>query len=238
MRRLHAAALSVLALGAQDIIPAPVRFEARPGHFTLDAATRIVTPPEAVAVGERLACYLRPATGLPLAVGGRAGKDTIVLVLDAATGLGEEGYRLEAGPDRVTIKASRPAGLFYGVQSLRQLLPAASFREAKVDGVAWTLPAVAIEDSPRYAWRGSHMDVGRHFMPKAFLKKHLDLMALHKLNVFHWHLTEDQGWRLELARHPRLAQVGGWRRETVLPEFARVDVPDQMQFDHTPHGGV
>jgi hexosaminidase len=141
------------------------------------------------------------------------------------------------GPDGATVAASQPAGLFHGLQTLRQLLPSQVFRAAKVAGAAWTLPAVMIEDAPRFPWRGSHLDVGRHFLPMGFLKRHLDLMALHKLNVFHWHLTEDQGWRLELRRHPRLAQVGGWRRETVLAEFARVDRPEQMRFDHTPHGG-
>jgi hexosaminidase len=237
MNILFASALSFLVLGAQEIIPAPVRLERRAGQFTLDAATRIVAGGAAAPLGERLAAQLRPSTGLPLPVRGKPGKNTIVLLLEDGTGLGDEGYRLDAGPGGVIIRAQRPEGLFHGVQTLRQLLPAASFREARVDGAAWTLPAAAIEDRPRFSWRGSHLDVARHFMPKSAIKKHLDLMALHKLNVLHWHLTDDQGWRLEIMKYPRLTQVGAWRKETVLGETMKANRPDLMRFDHTPHGG-
>src|SRR2546429_5022581 len=89
-------------------------------------------------------------------------------------------------------------------------------REAKVAGTAWTIPAVSIEDYPRFSWRGMHLDVGRHFMPKRFVKKYIDLLALHKMNRFHWHLTEDQGWRIEIKQYPRLTAVGAWRRGTIV----------------------
>jgi len=224
---------------AQSVIPVPALLVREAGCFTLGPGTRILAAGAAAPLGETLAGYLRPATGLPLPVLAAAdGGDALRLSLEPlAAADGPEGYRLRIGPDGADLRAREPAGLFHGLQTLRQLLPSPVFRSARVAGTAWTLAAVTVEDRPRFPWRGSHLDAGRHFLPMAFLKKHLELMALHKLNVFHWHLTEDQGWRLEIRRYPKLAQVGGWRRETVLPEFARVDRPGQMRFDHTPHGG-
>ena len=134
------------------------------------------------------------------------------------------------------VTAPGPAGLFYGLQTLRQLLPAESLRAARSDVAAWSLPVLELEDRPRFPWRGSHLDVSRHFLGPAFLKKHLELMALHKLNVFHWHLTDDQGWRLQLRRQPLLTATGAWRKETVTAETAAAR-PSQMRFDNTPHGG-
>lgn len=226
-------------VAAQSVIPAPALLVREAGGFSLGPGTVIQAAGAARPLGETLAGYLRPATGLPLPVRDAApAGDALRLDLDPADArCGAEGYRLRVSPDGVALAAREPAGLFHGLQTLRQLLPPQVFRAARVEGVAWTLPALRIEDAPRFPWRGSHLDVGRHFLPMGFLKKHLDLMALHKLNVFHWHLTEDQGWRLASLRHPRLAQVGGWRRETVLPEYARVDLPEQMRFDGIPHGG-
>jgi hexosaminidase len=237
MKAVLLATLTFLSLGAQEIIPAPVRLEHRAGQFTLGAATRLVAAGEAAPIAERLAAGLRPATGLALPVSGKAGKDTITFVLDPMLPLGGEGYRLETGPDHVVIRAAKAAGLFYGAQTLRQMLPSASLRQAKVEGVAWTLPAAAIEDGPRFSWRGSHVDCCRHFMPMAALKKHLDTMALHKLNVFHWHLTDDQGWRLEIKKYPRLTQEGAWRKETVIGYTQNDGRPDLQRYDNTPHGG-
>jgi hexosaminidase len=232
---------------AQEIIPKPQQLVTSEGSFPLGQDTRIVAPGEARALGGRLGDILRPATGLALSVTERGGAGAIHLILDAGRGsLGEEGYRLVVRTDRVEIRASRPAGLFYGVQTLRQLLPKEVFREAVVKGVQWRLPIVTIEDAPRFSWRGSHLDAGRYFIPKGFIKRHLDLMALHKLNVLHWHLTEDQGWRLEIKKYPRLTTVGAWRRETAIPQlgYGRAILgPGQprdsqmMRFDNTPHGG-
>ncbi len=127
------------------------------------------------------------------------------------------------------------AGLFYGIQTIRQLLPPAIFREAPLDSMRWTMPAVTIEDQPRFRWRGAHLDVVRHFMPKEFVKKYLDLLALHKMNSFHWHLTDDQGWRIEIRKYPKLTGVGAWRKETMIPPYPRNGAP--MRFDSTPTGG-
>jgi hexosaminidase len=116
------------------------------------------------------------------------------------------------------------------------LLPPETFRAAKVDSVAWVIPAVRIVDRPRFAWRGAHLDVGRHFMPKEFVKKYIDLLALQKMNTFHWHLTEDQGWRLEILKYPRLTQVGAWRTQTIIGHQQGGD-STTWQFDGVRHGG-
>ncbi|MCE1228423.1 MAG: beta-N-acetylhexosaminidase, partial [Firmicutes bacterium] len=238
LRSLAALLLAVPSVGAQSLIPVPAHLVKGEGHFVLTVDTRILADGAAVPVAERLRDSLRPATGLPLPIVSRGEKGNIRMVLDArATSLGDEGYRIEIRPEGAEIRARRPAGLFYGTQTLRQLLPPDIYRQAQVSGATWAFPALTIEDTPRFPWRGSHLDVCRHFMPKSFIKKHLDLMALHKLNVFHWHLTDDQGWRIEIKKFPKLTEAGAWRRETVIPEFMRVDRGSQMRYDATPHGG-
>ncbi|WLT31015.1 beta-N-acetylhexosaminidase [Geothrix sp. PMB-07] len=225
-------------LEAQEILPKPRVRTPLAGTFNLGAQTRICAGNQTKGLAEQLRQYLHPATGLDLALVPKEDVGTIALVLDPSrSALGDEGYRLEVRPERVRIEASKPAGLFYGLQTFRQLLPPQVFREARVTGVAWQVPAQIIEDSPRFAWRGNHMDVSRHFMPKAFIKKHLDLMALHKLNVFHWHLTDDQGWRLEIKKYPRLTEVGAWRKATVIPYANRDDHQVILPYDNVPHGG-
>jgi hexosaminidase len=112
----------------------------------------------------------------------------------------------------------RPAGVFHGVQSLRQLLPPDLERFGwRADGGRVTVPAVEIEDQPRFSWRGAMLDVSRHFSPVAEVKKFIDLLALHKFSVFHWHLVDDQGWRVEIKKYPKLTEIGAWREKTVRP---------------------
>ena len=223
-----------------NIIPQPVKCTPTDGHFALNADTAIVAAGAAAAVGQQLAAALAPATGFWPKVLAESARDanTIRLRLDRnLANLGPEGYRLSVTRRQVMITAAQPAGLFYGVQSLRQLLPPAIFREAKVEGVAWTIPGVEIEDYPRFSWRGMMLDVCRHFMPKEFVKKFIDLLALHKYNTFHWHLTDDQGWRIEIKRYPRLTEVGAWRKETLV---GRLDWrnPNYVEvYDGKPHGG-
>lgn len=196
------------------IIPKPVSLEARPGAFVLNPGTHIAVSDASRDVGEKLRAYLRPATGYPFDLSRRGGRNTIEIALDRKLGaLGGEGYRLEVKPDHVEIRAFAPAGAFYGVQTLRQLLPAPIFRRSPVGDVPWSVPCVSIEDKPRFGWRGAMIDSSRHFMPKDGILKFLDTMALHKLNSFHWHLTDDDGWRIEIKRFPRLTTVGAFRPE-------------------------
>ncbi len=191
------------------LIPVPHSVETLVGRFALSNATRIAVDPGAESVGQLLASVLRPSTGLPLEVvtaSGAAGD--IVLQLDAAVSA-EEGYTLEAVADNVTIKASTAAGLFYGCQTLRQLLPPQVERSEKAAGVSWVLPAVRISDAPRFAWRGAMLDVARHFFGVKDVKQYIDRIAYHKMNRLHLHLTDDQGWRIHIDAWPKLTSIGG-----------------------------
>ncbi len=214
------------------IIPAPARVERRAGAFALAGGARVRLhgrkDPAAAAVAAYADSLLEAALG-PALPGTRPSRDAIVLRLDAASGTASrEAYRLEVGAGGVVISATDPAGLFYGVQTLRQLLPAPGQPATQPS----SLPAVLIEDSPRFPWRGLHLDVGRHFFPVGFVKRYIDLLAAHKLNVFHWHLTEDQGWRIEIRKYPRLTGVGAWRKETMVGKHF-----DPFVGDGVPHGG-
>ena len=222
------------------IVPKPVKMTTQPGQFTLTERTAIFTDAASRPVGHQLARYLEPATGFTLRVqtGDAAADGSIALRIDRSLArLGPEGYQLDIRPGRIVARAPEPAGLFYAVQTMRQLLPPEIFREAPVENVVWTLPAATIEDYPRFAWRGGHLDSGRHFMPKEFVKKYLDLLALHKLNTFHWHLTDDQGWRLEIKQYPKLTEIGAWRKQTLVGRYRSDATESEMQFDATLHGG-
>lgn len=136
----------------------------------------------------------------------------MVLRIDpGCASLGEEGYTLHVSPERIEISALAPSGVFYGCQTLRQLLPAEIEWNVPVPGIEWSVPCVKIEDRPRFAWRGYMLDSARFFQPVEYIKRTIDLLALHKLNRFHWHLVDDQGWRLEVRSHPELSTTGAWR---------------------------
>lgn len=156
-----------------------------------------------------------------------ASRKSVFLELDPNSGLGKEAYNLTVTPKGVMIVASAPNGLFYGVQTLIQLMPPSQKKLTEI-----VLPAVEIKDSPRFVWRGLHLDVGRHFMPKEFILKYLDYMSMHKFNTFHWHLTEDQGWRIEIKKYPKLTEIGSVRKETLIGHGR-----DPKKYDGTPYGG-
>lgn len=217
-----------------SIVPRPVSVAAGEGAFTLRADTRILADAASRNTAVMLASWLRPATAYALDVAqGAPADNALTLQADPSLSrLGTEGYLLEVTPHRVIIRAPGQAGLFYGAQTLRQLLPPAIFASTPQQNAQWTMPAVRIEDQPRFRWRGAMLDVSRHFEPKEFVLQFIDNLALHKLNTFHWHLTDDQGWRIEIRKYPRLAEVGGWRRETRLGHER-----NPHGFDKKPHGG-
>jgi len=152
-----------------------------------------------------------------------------VVRLDLDEKLPAEGYRLTVRPAGVRIEGGDQAGSFYGAQSFRQLLPVSGDPTVSPS----TLPLLEMTDAPRFGWRGAMVDVARHFMPKQFLLRFIDLLAMHKLNMLHLHLTDDQGWRLEIARYPRLTEVGAWRAATLVGHSG--DRP--KRYDGVPHGG-
>jgi hexosaminidase len=218
------------------LIPLPAKLTPRSGSFVLGPTTSIVASDDLHPQAELLRDYLRPASGLPLSLTTTASGSRITLVVDPSfASLGDEGYRLTANAEEVAIRAPTRAGIFHGSQTLRQLLSPEIFRRAPASGASWTIPALEIEDRPRFGWRGSHLDVGRHFMPKDFVLKHIDLLALHKLNVFHWHLTEDQGWRIEIKKYPKLTSVGAFRKDSMTAP--RTPDPAKRTFAGKPHGG-
>jgi hexosaminidase len=205
----------VTAASAMDaIIPKPLTTKPRSGAFALTAATRIAVRPgatQAARIAEYLAEPLRRATGFPIPVvreRGATGRGTILLASEATRPLGPEGYEVTVTPPRVTLLALRPEGIFRGVQTLRQLLPASIEARDEQPG-PWTIPAGTIRDAPRFAWRGAMLDVARHFFGVDDVKRYIDLMALYKLNRLHLHLTDDQGWRIAIRSWPRLATYGG-----------------------------
>ncbi len=194
------------------LVPRPLAVAPGRGVFELGRTARIVVRDgEARGVARHLAELLRPATGFRLPTPAGRGESTdgdVVLGLrQGERALGDEGYRLTVEPAGVTLAARTPAGLFRGVQTLRQLLPAAVDAPARQRG-PWNVPAVTIHDRPRFAWRGMMLDVGRHFFAVAEVERLVDLLALYKLNRLHLHLTDDQGWRLAVRSRPRLTRVG------------------------------
>lgn len=198
------------------IIPEPVSVEPGSGAFTLTSTTRIVYQDAADAdVANMLAGMLNRPTGFQLISSrGEAADNTISLSLNRTrdTLLGDGGYRMEVSSSRVTISANDARGTFYALQTLMQLLPPA-IAGPHVSGheVAWKIPGVKITDYPRFGWRGLMLDVSRHFFPKEFVKQFIDEMVKYKYNVFHWHLTDDQGWRIQINGLPELTSIGAWR---------------------------
>ncbi|HEX6497565.1 MAG TPA: beta-N-acetylhexosaminidase [Micromonosporaceae bacterium] len=210
------------------IVPRPRSLTVCSGHFELTRQSSLYAPPATAALVREL---LSPATGLPLPEAGGPGPDTLAFRLDDDCGLGPEGYRLTVTETGVDVVAATEVGLGWAVQTLRQLLPAEVYASDPQLGVAWRLPCVEIADEPRYRWRGALLDVARWCHPLPFLYRFVDLLAVHKLNTLHLHLTDDQGWRFEVHRYPLLTEVGGWRNESSAGHVS------QGRFDHTRHGG-
>lgn len=202
--------------------------QVRPGAFTLcapapapgvaaHATTRILVDSNSAPTAQYLGALLFRSTGYQFPIDTNSGvsavKGAILLTtVNAMTSLGAEGYELTVAPDSIVIRAPNEAGVFYGVQSLLQLLPPQILSLTPASGVAWTAPCVYIQDQPRFPWRGYMMDESRHFFGKQEVKKFMDAMALQKMNIFHWHLVDDEGWRIQILAYPQLTQIGAWRK--------------------------
>lgn len=225
-----------------SIIPRPVQLEKTTGSFSISKATTIMVENpdlESLRVARMFADRIQTAGGMSLKVVETkkyvAHKDVILFTTTGSDAtLGKEGYQLSVSRDNVKIMASTAAGLFYGMQTVFQMLPAQIEGSVTSSAVKWQLPGVEITDKPRFGWRGMHLDVARHFVPVEFVKKYIDNLAMHKLNTFHWHLTDDQGWRIEIKKYPKLTEVGAWRKETLIGHNR--DKPHK--FDGVRHGGI
>lgn len=217
------------------MIPRPLGFRRAAGHFTLTASTTLAATDAAASVARRLQAELRDATGFELPVVADAadavdGADGAIS-LDVDERMPREGFRLEVAPTGVAITGGGEAGLFYGGQAFRQMLGPDAFRRAPVAGRVWAVEASVIDDAPRFGWRGFMLDVARSFRPKHEVLRLIDLLALHRVNVLQLHLSDDQGWRMEIRRYPRLTEVGGWRPESQLGHGPA------STLDGRPHGG-
>jgi hexosaminidase len=220
-----------------QVVPQPASLQRTEGSFRIDRNVPVYVDIADSAILRTVGFLnerLQKAAGFSLKV--ISGDDPLhhrdegaILVLDA--GLMEEAYNLDVTPKGIVIEYGSGAGVFYAIQTLFQLLPEAIFADSVQRGVRWEVPCCSIEDSPRFPYRGMHLDCCLHFFDIPFLKRYIDLMALHKVNRFHWHLTEDQGWRIEIKKYPLLTEKGQWRKETVVGSLY------SGIYDGKPHGG-
>lgn len=200
------------------IIPQPSEIVNGSGKFSLNKKTVIVAKEDAIPVAQFLKGFLKKGTGFDLPIVPSGSKNAIILSLEGAQ-TNFEAYQMKSTSKNVIISASSPAGLFYGIQTLRQLFPSETESSAVQAGVEWNIPVVEINDQPRFPWRGMMLDCSRHFFPVSYLKKLLDQMAASKMNRFHWHLVDDQGWRIEIKKYPKLTEVGSGRKETLISKY-------------------
>lgn len=214
--------------GNLHVIPLPqeVVSDADASPFKITSSTRIVYPQGNEKMERNahfLASYIKEVTGVEVQLTTTPGKQSINLILDSNIA-NPEGYELQINSDEVTLKAGSEAGIFYGIQTLYKALPITQGKTIAA------LPAGSVKDFPRFGYRGFMLDVGRHFFSVDYLKEVIDMLALHNINYFHWHLTEDQGWRIEIKKYPKLTEVGSYRKETIVK-------PGSNEFDGTPVKG-
>ncbi len=198
------------------IIPQPAKIKFHEGYFQLSDSTIIDYD---IFHPQRKQLFLilkRLQKKIPLRIFNKndtlkTGSNRIYFRFIPRLLVGEEGYVIEIVPESITVKAQGLTGFFYAVQSLIQMMPPERYEKKLWEDKRWRIPAATIIDKPRFKWRGMHLDVSRHFFPIEFIIKYIDMLAMHKFNVFHWHLTDDQGWRIEINKYPKLTEVGAWR---------------------------
>lgn len=213
------------------LIPLPLQVTAKDGAFQFDAKTSIDVGPGLENETKRLRDLLTPATGFALPQAASPDAAQIHLALDPSIkDLGPEGYEMKISANQISIRAEKPAGVFYGIQSLIQLLPPAIVVK-QTQAAVWAIPAMTIRDRPRFSWRAFMLDESRYFKGSAEVKKLLDQMAALKMNTFHWHLTDDQGWRIEIKKYPLLTEVGSKRKDSQIGGW------DSPKRSGEPHGG-
>lgn len=234
---LIALILSVNMLANNDlrygIIPKPTQLIEMPGYFTLNKNTVVTVDLENKLfkeIADDFVLQFNTVSGHNLKIAARDLTPVSNFIeLKRTEGLADEAYQLIITPDKIIIKASRANGIFYGIQTIYQLLPPEIYGKKTSKRTKWNVPCCNIDDAPQFSYRGLMLDVGRHFMPKELILKFIDMMAMHKQNMFHWHLTEDQGWRIEIKKYPLLTEVGAFRKESEIRKSGKKD--------GIPHGG-
>ncbi len=220
--------VAIHAQNTVNIIPQPVAIQAADGYFTIDASTKVVfnrSDKKTATAVAFLVSAIKERSGIDLSKT-KKGKKSITFYLQPNSELGSEGYLLNVTAKDIEIKATSSAGIFYAIQSILQTLPAIR------TNAPLAVPAMNVKDYPRFSWRGMHLDVSRHFFSTDVIKQYLDLMAMYKMNTFHWHLVDDQGWRIEIKKYPLLTKVGAWRVDKTLlnwrvrPQATPNEIPD------------
>ena len=203
-----------------NVIPVPVSLTQNEGVFKVSKNMAFqATTPEAKTIAEFFASKMNLATGYQVTVGDKEVSNGISLIIDESLDVNNEGYTLDVTADGAVVKAKTPQGLFYGMQTFMQLLPAEIESPVVVNGIAWTTPCVSMKDEPRFGYRGFMLDPCRHFIPVENVKKQIDVLSLFKVNRLHWHLTDDQGWRIEIKKYPKLTEIGSKRIEGEGTEY-------------------
>ena len=219
-----------------NLVPVPAKLKINTGQFTINSKTQIILSSDNQEMRNAVAVFnslLNRAAGYRLQTStSPASSNAIHCKINPAIP-NAEGYKLSVQANLILLEAKTTAGIFYGMQTLRQLLPF-QIERPYLSNIAWTIPCVEIEDAPRFVYRGLMLDVGRHFMPKEFVLKFIDMLAYHKMNTLHWHLTEDQGWRIEIKKYPKLTQIGAYRNRTLDGAYTS---PEKRKWDNTRYGG-
>ncbi|WP_321515689.1 beta-N-acetylhexosaminidase [Marinifilum fragile] len=198
------------------IIPKPIDLQVKNGRFIIDQNTKVTGDKNLETEGHYLAEILSLSAGKEIVFSDET-KGNINLTIDSSLE-SDEAYTLSVDYNNVKISGKTAKGVFYGIQSLRQLIQKKDLLGNESAAIA-SIPATLINDAPRYAYRGMHLDVARHFFSVDFIKRYIDILAMHKMNSFHWHLTEDQGWRIQIKKYPKLTEVGAWRNGTIVGNF-------------------
>lgn len=198
------------------IIPKPIDIQVKNGRFIIDQNTKVTADKDLEVEAQSLAEILSLSTGKEIQFTDKNTKGNINLIIDSSLE-SDEAYILSVDYNKVKISGKTAKGIFYGIQSLRQLIQKKVLCESESEIAS--IPATLITDAPRYAYRGMHLDVARHFFSVDFIKRYIDILAMHKMNSFHWHLTEDQGWRIEIKKYPKLTEVGALRNGTIVGNY-------------------
>jgi len=225
---------SLQAINRYPILPAPTKMVEQKGNFVISPSTVVTLgtlETETLPVVKFLTERLQKSYGFILKVNSGVTGNKNCICFETNKALGDEEYTLSVQPDRIKITYSSPAGAFYALQTLLQLFPSEIYGNTRINTAKVSLPCVLVNDSPRFQYRGLMLDVGRHFMPVEFIKQYIDMMAMCKINRFHWHLTEDQGWRIEIKKYPRLTEIGSKRKQTSVGNWRN------GIYDGKPYGG-